>query len=102
MPSVSASAREHHASSFRRKAPSHRLLACNNAAPEAKEEEMTRLLTIVVGATLLCTSARAVRWPTYGFDLSRTRFNPRERRIGPNTAAGLAVRWFFPTGAAVS
>jgi polyvinyl alcohol dehydrogenase (cytochrome) len=61
---------------------------------------MTRLLA--VAATLLCAPALAVRWPTYGFDLTRSRFNPAEHRIGPTSVGRLAVRWFVPTGAPVS
>jgi polyvinyl alcohol dehydrogenase (cytochrome) len=61
---------------------------------------MARLLALV--ATLFCASAQAVRWPTYGFDLTRSRFNPAERRIGPNSVGRLAVRWFFQTAAPVS
>src|SRR5215831_6289559 len=61
-----------------------------------------RASLLALAAALLCTPAFAVRWPTYGFDLTRSRFNPVEHRIGPSTIPRLAVRWFFPTGAAVS
>jgi outer membrane protein assembly factor BamB len=37
-------------------------------------------------------------WPTYGFDLTRNRFNPIEGSINDTTASRLAVRWFFSTG----
>jgi polyvinyl alcohol dehydrogenase (cytochrome) len=37
-------------------------------------------------------------WPTYGFDLTRNRFNPQEGLINANTVSRLKVRWFFPTG----
>ncbi len=37
-------------------------------------------------------------WPTYGFDLTRNRFNPQEGLINAATVPGLNVRWFFSTG----
>jgi polyvinyl alcohol dehydrogenase (cytochrome) len=37
-------------------------------------------------------------WPTYGFDLTRNRFNPGEGLITPSTVGGLDVRWFLSTG----
>src|SRR5947207_2266867 len=61
---------------------------------------MARLLALA--AMLFSAPAFAVRWPTYGFDLTRSRFNPAEHRIGPSSVGRLAVRWFFPTGAPVS
>jgi polyvinyl alcohol dehydrogenase (cytochrome) len=39
-----------------------------------------------------------VDWPTYGFDLARSRFNPEEGLINRNTVQGLEARWFFSTG----
>lgn len=50
--------------------------------------------------TLVCLPNPAAHadWPTYGFDLSRNRFNPREGVIGRRSASRLAVRWFFSTG----
>src|SRR5262249_55092627 len=33
-------------------------------------------------------------WPTYGFDLTRNRFNPQEGLINAATVSQLAVRWF--------
>ena len=46
--------------------------------------------------------AAATDWPTYGFDLSRDRFNPREGLVSRQSVPRLRVRWFFPTGGAVS
>src|SRR4029453_3872455 len=37
-------------------------------------------------------------WTTYGFDLTRNRFNPQEGLINAATVPGLDVRWFFSTG----
>jgi polyvinyl alcohol dehydrogenase (cytochrome) len=37
-------------------------------------------------------------WPTYGFDLTRNRFNPQEGLINAATVPMLGVRWFFSTG----
>jgi polyvinyl alcohol dehydrogenase (cytochrome) len=37
-------------------------------------------------------------WPTYGFDLTRNRFNPQEGLINSSTVSRLKVRWFFSTG----
>ena len=37
-------------------------------------------------------------WPTYGFDLTRNRFNPQEGLINADTVSQLDVRWFFSTG----
>jgi polyvinyl alcohol dehydrogenase (cytochrome) len=37
-------------------------------------------------------------WPTYGFDLTRNRFNPQEGLINATTVSRLKVRWFFSTG----
>jgi polyvinyl alcohol dehydrogenase (cytochrome) len=37
-------------------------------------------------------------WPTYGFDLTRNRFNPQEGLINASTVSRLKVRWFFSTG----
>ena len=37
-------------------------------------------------------------WPTYGFDLTRNRFNPQEGLINATTVSQLNVRWFFSTG----
>src|SRR5262249_49117335 len=37
-------------------------------------------------------------WPTYGFDLTRNRFNPQEGLINATTLSRLKVRWFFSTG----
>jgi polyvinyl alcohol dehydrogenase (cytochrome) len=37
-------------------------------------------------------------WPTYGFDLTRNRFNPQEGLINATTVSRLNVRWFFSTG----
>ena len=39
-----------------------------------------------------------VDWPTYGFDLTRNRFNPQEGLINTATVSQLDVRWFFSTG----
>src|SRR5438874_856196 len=39
-----------------------------------------------------------VDWPTYGFDLTRNRFNPEEGLINVATVSQLDVRWFFSTG----
>ncbi len=61
---------------------------------------MTRLLALAT--TLLCGPALAARWPTYGFDLTRSRFNPGEHRIGVGSVNRLGVRWFFPTSGPVS
>jgi polyvinyl alcohol dehydrogenase (cytochrome) len=37
-------------------------------------------------------------WTTYGFDLTRNRFNPEEGLINAATVPMLDVRWFFSTG----
>jgi polyvinyl alcohol dehydrogenase (cytochrome) len=43
-----------------------------------------------------------VDWPTYGFDLARSRFNPQEGLLDAATVGALDVRWFFPTGPGVA
>ena len=37
-------------------------------------------------------------WTTYGFDLTRNRFNPEEGLINAATVSQLDVQWFFSTG----
>ena len=37
-------------------------------------------------------------WPTYGFDLTRNRFNPTEGLINAATVSQLGIQWFFSTG----
>lgn len=49
-----------------------------------------------VGAPAPASCPALVDWPTYGFDLARSRFNPREGLINRSTVRNLAVRWFFP------
>jgi polyvinyl alcohol dehydrogenase (cytochrome) len=39
-----------------------------------------------------------VDWSTYGFDLTRNRFNPEEGLINAATVSQLGVQWFFSTG----
>ena len=39
-----------------------------------------------------------VDWSTYGFDLTRNRFNPEEGLISATTVSQLDVQWFFSTG----
>src|SRR5438093_7109863 len=39
-----------------------------------------------------------VDWSTYGFDLTRNRFNPEEGLINAATVSQLDVQWFFSTG----
>jgi len=39
-----------------------------------------------------------VDWSTYGFDLTRNRFNPAEGLINAATVSQLDVQWFFSTG----
>src|SRR4029453_16052099 len=39
-----------------------------------------------------------VDWTTYGFELTRNRFNPQEGLINAATVPMLEVRWFFSTG----
>ena len=39
-----------------------------------------------------------VDWSTYGFDLTRNRFNPTEGLINAATVSQLDVQWFFSTG----
>jgi polyvinyl alcohol dehydrogenase (cytochrome) len=39
-----------------------------------------------------------VDWTTYGFDLTRNRFNPQEGLINAATVSQLDVQWFFSTG----
>jgi polyvinyl alcohol dehydrogenase (cytochrome) len=39
-----------------------------------------------------------VDWPSYGFDLTQTRFNPEEGLINTATVSQLDVQWFFSTG----
>jgi len=41
-------------------------------------------------------------WPSAGYDLADTHFNPNEHRIKPGNVAGLAPRWTFTTGGSVS
>ena len=44
-------------------------------------------------------SAKPIDWPTYGFDLARSGFNPLESAIGPNTAPNLGLKWSRDLGA---
>src|SRR5262249_13572727 len=43
-----------------------------------------------------------VEWPMGGHDLSNSRSNPAEFRIGPRTAGRLGLAWSAPTGGDVS
>ena len=36
-------------------------------------------------------------WTRYGYDLHNTRFNPKEKTIGPKNVDRLKVKWQFPT-----
>ncbi len=54
-----------------------------------------------LGAPAPASCPALVDWPTYGFDLARSRFNPHEGLINRSTVQNLAVRWFFSTGSGV-
>ena len=58
----------------------------------------TGAVVLLAKLTGVPTLAAATDWPTYGFDLARSRYNPREEIISRASASRLAVRWFFSTG----
>lgn len=43
-----------------------------------------------------------VDWPTYGFDVHRSAYNPRETALGPATVASLTQIWSTDVGAVVA
>jgi polyvinyl alcohol dehydrogenase (cytochrome) len=92
-------------------------LAANPAAVEVILQLGARRFCMAFGGTETFQAGRRFRavnapapaacpplvdWPTYGYDLERSRFNPDERLIKPSTVGALAVRWFFPTGPGVA
>src|SRR5947209_5990380 len=46
-------------------------------------------------------SPGAADWPRFGFDLHNTRFNAREKKLGPGNIARLKLKWSREIGAPI-
>ena len=69
---------------------------CMEFGGTARFQANERFSTASAPAPASCPAS--VDWPTYGFDLTRNRFNPEEGLINAATVSQLDVRWFFSTG----
>src|SRR4051812_5249356 len=59
------------------------------------------LVGLVTPAAAATAQEKPVDWPTYGFDLARSAFNPNETTLTPATVPGLRLHWRADVGGGV-
>src|SRR5438093_9008708 len=69
---------------------------CLAFGDKAKFQASKRFTATTSPAPASCPAP--VDWSSYGFDLTRNRFNPEEGLINAATVSQLDVQWFFSTG----